>query len=274
MSAAGVSEAAALSEPGVVAELARYRLRAVLTSLGGVALLVVFVVGAVVVDDRLERLERIGVRVPGRVSEVDKALVFSHTVRVAFEYAEMAREAVINLDDESPVYEIGDEVTVLVDPADDDVVTLPGEANQSPWTSWPMVASLIVAGAALGAGVGGLFRVRIQRRVLRRNPWRRMPFHYCELPGPRRSVRPVAMVDDGTAGQVVKIGCVWRWRLKRLGVRDVDEIDVAGTFDRSIVLRADANTNLVSARRPWTERGERRLRRRICEQRSLQAEQT
>lgn len=161
---------------------------------------------------------------------------------------------------------------MLVDPADVDVVTLPGEANASPWSWAPVLASFLVGGLAVGTGVGGLFRARIHRRVLQQNPWRRMPLHYCELPGPRSSVRPVAVLGDGTAGQVVKIGCVWRWRLKRLGLRDVDEIDVAGEFERSIVLRADANTNLVSARRPWTKRGERRLRRRICEQRSLQAE--
>jgi hypothetical protein len=251
---------AALDAPGVRRALRTYQRNAFGLFVGGLALLLVFVWGADRVETRREELERTGRRLDGAVVRVRDG-----RLDVRFLDGGAVRTARIHLDDESPHYEVGQPVLVLVDPDDEHHLSVPGETNQSPWTIWPMVVALIGGAMAAIAGGWSLVRALRQRRRLRRGPWRRVTFTYREVARPRNSVRALVLVREAGVDHLVTVASSLKRRLRRSGLRSGREADIVGDLSSDAVLRVVGSNELVSVRPPRTDRGARRWRRELDE---------
>jgi hypothetical protein len=147
-----------------VAALRSRRLRYGLLSLLGLACLITFMVSAIAVSRRAELLEGSGIRYPGTVVTVDqKHLGGGGSLEVLFRTASGERRASITLNDSSPRYRLGQPTVVIVDPVDDDHLSIPGETNQSMTTVVPMIVALVGGFVVFVAGIAG--SIRAHRRV-------------------------------------------------------------------------------------------------------------
>ena len=223
--------------------LRSYRLRAWGLLAAGVVLLIGFMVAASVVEGRADKLDRTGAHVPGVITDV-QGQGERGAVVVSFVWQGAGRSTRVHLNASSPRYRTGQDVDVVVDRADPDHVSLPGETNQSPATTYPMIFALVGGAVLLGAATASLFRARRQRRLLQRSTWRRTPVTYDEI-RTRAGARPVLQIDSGT----VRLSTVPVWRLKKSGLRDATEVEVAGDVDRHAVVRV-AGGRLLSVRPP------------------------
>ncbi|HSH58989.1 MAG TPA: DUF3592 domain-containing protein [Acidimicrobiales bacterium] len=250
---------AALDEAGVRDALRRYRRNASWILLAGTVLFVMFAIAATVVEGRAEELERSGIQVEGRVIDYSPGGRYvSGTVEVEFYVGQERRTELVHLDDESPEYEVGQVVTVFVDRDDRSRVSVKGETNQSPWTVWPMIISLVAGVAGMITGGWSLLRARRQRKLLSRQPWRRVKLQYREIPGPRGSVRPLVLLADGGSEHLLTLTGMLRSRLGKTGLRMAREAEVVGEVPSYVVLRAAGSDTVVSARPPATKRARRR----------------
>ena len=254
----------AIDAPGVSAALARERQKGWGVFVGGVLLFAAFTVGATVVEGRAEELEQNGGRVQGQVLSYSPGTrLFAENVDVEFIFDERRRTERVQLDDSSPVYEVGQSVVVLVDPLDPNRLTLEGEINQSQWTVWLMIFALLAGLVGIIAGLSVLFRVRRQRRLLSVTSWRLLRIRYLEVPS-GNSTRGLLRVIDG-GDHVLSLVSTARWNLGRQGLRGAEEAQVAGELPGYVVIRANDTGRLVSARTPRTARAERRWRNRFTE---------
>lgn len=245
--------------PGVGSALGKYRNRGLSVLLVGGALLVVFVVAASVVENRAEQLEQVGLRVDGTVVEVNPGLRSAGNIHVAFVHRNRQRRSVVHLNDSSPRYEAGQAVTVLVDPTDEERVSLSGETNQSRLTVVPMILALVVGLYATIVGGSMIVRSRRQRRVLRANPWRleSVDFRFRQ--------------DNGTGTAAVRlagehlllIASSLRRRIERSGLAATSPIEVAGDPLDYLVLRTPGSDVLSSGRPPRSRWARRRWRHRF-----------
>lgn len=243
--------------------LRRYRQRCWVWTGGGLVLLVVFTVAAIVVENRAEDLEAHGERIPGTVVNIIQG--DGGAIEVSFVWRGDGRRERIHLDAESPLYRPGQAIVVLVDPDDPDHVSVPGETNQSPLTVWPMSFALAGSVLALITGIWGLVRSARQRAMLSTFSWRPLDGRHVVIPGFRGSIRAVVLLrpKDAPEGHVLTFVSMPRWRVGRLGFPTAGEFDVAGPVPGYVVIRAPASGALVSARPAYTRRSERRWRRAI-----------
>lgn len=253
---------AALDAPGVRAALDRYRRNALLILIGGAVLLIAFLVAVVRVERAAAELERTGYRVPGEVVDVDPGMRTPGSIDVSYAYRDVRRTVVIHLDSESPDYEVGDAVEVLIDRDDLDHVSVSGETNQSPWTVWPMIGALIGGLVAAIAGGRSLGRVVRQRRLLAAEPWWRTPARYCAVPRGRGAVRGVVLIEHEGLRRIFTVPDVTPSRLRRAALRDRHDIELVGDVGGWIVLRSPGNPVVLSASRPARKGSRRRWLRR------------
>ncbi|WHT20253.1 DUF3592 domain-containing protein [Crossiella sp. CA-258035] len=152
----------------------RLRVRGGLMLLSGLALVVGFITGATVLEDRAAGLEATGVRVPGVVVQVRQGFVRgvpdSIEVRFAVDGTERVRS--MNLNDGSPVLNPGDEITVFYDRDDPERIGAPGVPNDPFWAFIPMVIAFVLGTPLSVAGAIGYGRWRRRARALRRSGWR------------------------------------------------------------------------------------------------------
>lgn len=243
-------------------ELHTYRRHAWIFVAAGLALLVGFVVAASWVAGAAEELEETGARVPGTVVE-RRGSGEDGSIVVEFSWEEELRTEVVQLDAESPRYQRHQPVTVLVDRDNPGRVSVLGEWNQSELTVLPMVLALVGGVGMLITGVWGLVRARRQRRLLERTGWRRVACCYAEI-NSGRSVRALVVLDEADGSKpVLTLASVGRWRLGKSGFRQATAVDVAGSSNDYVVLRAPDEGPLMTARPPATRRAEKRWRRAV-----------
>jgi hypothetical protein len=189
------------------------------------------------------------------------------SVRVSFEYEGAARRETINLDAESRRYEVGQPVTVIVDPDDPAHVTLPGETDQSEWGVVAFVVLLVGGAGTVLTAVWSLVRSNRQRAVLLRFPWRTLPVRFAQISGPRGAVRAVLLVvtPDRAEGVVLTLASTTRWRLPQAAETASLECHIAGPLPGYAVIRTPQSSKLLSARPPYWSRSERKWRRALEE---------
>jgi hypothetical protein len=158
----------ALNDPATSAAVRAGRRRALAWLLGGLAILTLAVVLISIASDRQDALVREGTRVEGVVVAVRHPLrgPKSVTYRYVFEGQEFSGHI-----GASEFYEVGDVVTVFVDPDQPDRSTLPDEQPQSGVAYWVTIFAIVLGFAGLGSGAWSLLQWRWRRRVLRASPW-------------------------------------------------------------------------------------------------------
>jgi Protein of unknown function (DUF3592) len=114
-------------------------------------------------DDRQERLEARGARVEGIVIKASTPFR-SGPSSVCFRYVFGGREYVVSIYG-SGGYDVGERVTVYVDPDHPASATLPGEQPQSPATYWLTMTMIVSSLWLMLAGVVGLWKAWRQRRA-------------------------------------------------------------------------------------------------------------
>ena len=246
----------AIEEPAVRRSLRGYRFRALLTLAFGLLALAGALIGIVIVESRAAQLELTGERFQGRVVSVG-----SDSLVVAFTYHGTERTAGIQLNDSSPTYTLNQPVTVIVDYADPEHLTIRGETNQSQGTVLPMIWAFVAGLFAVLMGVWMLFRARRQAHVLRSGPWRRVRMrYYAEL-----RKRPFFLIETGTrGGSILLLATMTRWRLARAHLPEASSVDLVESPDHPgyVVMRSASHPDiLISARVP--RGGESRFRKRL-----------
>ena len=253
----------AIDSPGVRASLAAARRRAWLVLAGGLVLFVAFVAAASIVEGRADELERSGERVDGIVVSYSPGTrLVSERVDVQFTFDGVVRHERVHLDDSSPRYAEGQHVVVVVDADDPSHYTLTGETNQSDWTVWPMILALLAGAGGLIAGPSTLVRVRRQRRLLSSQPWRPINARYLEIRS-GNSVRGLLRVTEDGVAHVLTLVSYARWNLRRLGLREFQNLEIVGELPGYVVVHATNCDRVVSARPPYSARTERRWLRRF-----------
>lgn len=235
--------------------VARYRQAGIGWFLAGAALLVVAVVVASWMGARSEGLERSGVEVPGRVVDTGGGLRLSGSVTVAFEWGGMEQRRTIGLNSNSPRYELGDPVTVLVDPDDPSRVRTTEEPNDPTWSVWLFVATIIAGATGLSVGIVTLRRSRRWRKLLQHHEWRLVNYDYREVPV-ARTVQPLVAIDEPSGRVVRGTASCPRWRLRPL--RAGTSLYIAGAPEGPFVAAPERGGPLFEL---WRARSDRRQRR-------------
>ena len=136
--------------------------RAIATVLGGLLLLGLFAVGAVMLDNRATEFEARGTHVPGVVTRVYGGFRQSWTAEVRYRAHGVERVGSINVDS-TPDFKVGDPITVIYDPADPERIAAPGFPND---LAVAIVAMALIALAGLSTFIVGL--VHLARAVFTR----------------------------------------------------------------------------------------------------------
>lgn len=160
----------AIENPATAAAVRAGRRRAGLGFLGGFAALTLAIVLISLASDRQDLLVREGVRVTGTVVGVNHPLRGPNSVD--YRYAFGGREYAGHIG-ASEFYELGERVTVFVDPEQPGRSTLPDEQPQSGPVYWVTIFAVVLGFAGVGAGGWSLYLWRRRRRILRTSPWRR-----------------------------------------------------------------------------------------------------
>jgi hypothetical protein len=239
----------AIDAPGVRSSLRSYRWRALAVLLAGIGLFVGFAAAAVKVETAADELQRTGYRVPGEISHVDPGFRTSGSVDITYTYLDVPRRAVVHLDSDSPRYQVGEPVVVVMDRDDPERVTLVGENNDPPATVLPMIAALIGGVIAMPAGGIALIRARRQRQLLAAEPWRRTKVRY-RLVTAGRSARGVLLVEHEGVAHLLLVPTMARYRLRNTQISDTGEVDLVGDVTRQIVVRSVAGGPLVTGEHP------------------------
>lgn len=138
--------------------------RALGVFVAGFVMLVLFGVGAVVLDDYGAELEARGTRVEGVVLAVQGGGRNPWTADVRYHAAGQSREEQISLGDNGSTTRTGDRITLVYDPADPERVAVPGVHSDPVWAVWLMIALALGAGAGLVSGPVLLYRALVLRR--------------------------------------------------------------------------------------------------------------
>lgn len=200
-------------EPAFATEATRaaYRGRLTTTVAAAVGLTAGFVLFGFLLGEsgsRLVALQENGVRVRGTVTDTTRDFPYlNDSVHYRYEVDGEGRAGVVLLDDESPRYDVGEEVVVLADP-DTGVSTLKGEDNDPAWLVAAMIV-LFIGGIAgpflLGPRLLSWWRMSL---VLRQLPWVPAKVRIQTYQGYKRQ-RLVALVEDPRAGpQVLGVGAL------------------------------------------------------------------
>lgn len=252
----------AIDAPGIRGALRSYRRNAAVITLLGVVLVVGFVVLANRLETDSEQLERTGVRVPGRVVDVDPGFRNPGSIDVAFAVAGEQRAARIALDSSTHDYVVGQPVVVVIDREDPDHLSIVGESNDPPGVVLMMAMALVAGGFAVGIGATSLARVARQWRLLAAEPWRRVPARVRDVPVGRGAVRRVILIDEGRQLRIFTVAGTRRTRLARAGIQDRQDLELVGRLDGHIVVRAVRGVVVLSASRPRRAAARRRWLRR------------
>jgi hypothetical protein len=138
----------------------------------GAAMLTAFLVLVVHYEGPASALESSGVHVEGVITSVtgQEEAPVDGAVDVQYSYAGQAFNTRVYRDDTSPLYHVGEAVTVTLDPSDPQVATVGGSDNEAPAQVWLLVVLLLGGGLAVVLGLAILIDVRLARRKARMAP--------------------------------------------------------------------------------------------------------
>jgi len=136
----------------------------------GAAMLIAFLVLVDHYEGPALALESSGVHVEGVISSVigQRMAPADGAVDVQYSYAGQSFDAHIYRDDTSPVYHVGEAVTVTLDPSDPSVATVGGSDNESPGLVALLIVLLLGGGVGVLIGPGMLIAMRLSRQRARR----------------------------------------------------------------------------------------------------------
>jgi hypothetical protein len=179
--------------------------------------------------------------------EYSGATVFSpDSVVVEFGPEAELRTARVWLDDSSPRYSVGDQVTVVIDPDHPERVSLLGESNLPPLATWPVDVSLIGGIFAACFGIAAVLRAYRQEYLLSSTRWTRIPVRSVAI-RPGIVTGPLVTVDTPEPPDVMTIAACLRRRVNRSGLLDAETVDYAKDIDDYIVLRVPDSNLVLSA---------------------------
>lgn len=164
------------SVPESVATMAvrRLRRRGRVMFLIGLLLFAGFVVGANLLVNRADELLTTGEPTSGVVVGESSGIGGSAgSIDVRFTIAGVERTRSMNLDDSSPVLEVGERITVFYDRHDPERIAAPGVSNDPFLPNLLTVVAFVLSATLLPPGVIGLIRWSRRARSLRRHGWRR-----------------------------------------------------------------------------------------------------
>ena len=132
----------------------------------GVAMLAGFLVLVVHYEGPAMTLQSSGVHVEGVVTSVigQGEAPADGAVEVQYAYAGQTFDVRIYRDDESPVYQTGEAVTVTLDPSDPQVATVGGSDNTGPGVVWLLIVLLLGGGVAVFLGLWMLIALTLAGR--------------------------------------------------------------------------------------------------------------
>jgi hypothetical protein len=131
-------------------------------------------IGFLVLVDHYEgpalALESSGVHVEGVISSVigQRVAPADGAVDVQYTYAGQSFDTHVYRDDTSPLYHLGEAVTVTLDPSDPSVATVGGSDNESPGLVVLLIVLLLGGGVGVLLGPGMLIAMRLTRQRARR----------------------------------------------------------------------------------------------------------
>lgn len=162
-------KAGVLGAPGLPKGLRSLRLAWLSLTLLGAAMLIAFLVLVVHYEGPSLALESSGVHVEGVISSVigQGVAPADGAVDVQYAYAGQSFDTHVYRDDTSPVYHVGEAVTVTLDPSDPHVATVGGSDNEAPAVVWLLAGLLIGGGIAVLLGLAiliGMRRARLKAR--------------------------------------------------------------------------------------------------------------
>jgi hypothetical protein len=255
----GEGETPAIESDGIRTGLRRHLAVSFGVTLVGVALLAVFAVMALSSGSRNDRLERNGVEADGRIIGLDPTAGLTiGAVDVEFRLQDRLRQERVFLNSDSPRYDVGQSVTVLVDPNDPEVVTIAGESNNPPAFVWPMVFALVLGFLASLSGATAIHQNWRKRRILTEHPWRTVAIDYRDAPGRRKlTTRPFVRLSERRSDTVLRLAEAPTQRIKKSGLPSVDHAQVASDDKRRYVLRPVGSDTTFLARAPKRERQRR-----------------
>jgi hypothetical protein len=160
-----------LGAPGAPDGLRSQRRVALSATLLGAAMLITFVVLLNHYEGPASDLQSSGVQVEGVVTSLrgQGQAPLNGAVDVRYAYAGQTFDTQIQRDDTSPFYQVGEAVTVTLDPSDPHVATVGGSDNLAPEVVWPLVVLLVLGGGAVFFGLVMLIVIRLARRKARRS---------------------------------------------------------------------------------------------------------
>lgn len=207
-------------------------------------------VGAVAIvdqwEERSEVLARTGRRAAGVVVDVDRGIPFPDgRIDVRFEADGGVHLKQINLDSDSPEYEVGDQVEVIYDPENPSNLMTTEEHNASGWSAFGFVVGVV--GGLVAMPAGWTIRRRAQRwtRMLQAAPWRQVESTYKETPaGP--TIQALLRLRDGSDGVVGGVTSVVRWRLGAL--RGLREVWIVGDLHGPVIVAPSRGGPLFEVR--------------------------
>jgi hypothetical protein len=158
----------ALDDPAIAAAVRTGRRRALAWLFGGLATFTLAVVLISIASDRQDALVRGGTRVEGVVVDVRHPLRGPNSVTYRYDFEGQVLSGHIGA---SEFYEVGDVVTVFVDPDRPERSTLPDEQPQSAFAYWVTMFAIVLGLAGLSSGAWSMLQWRGRRRVLEASPW-------------------------------------------------------------------------------------------------------
>ncbi|HUR17655.1 MAG TPA: DUF3592 domain-containing protein [Acidimicrobiales bacterium] len=234
----------------------RYRRSGRTWLLAGVLLMVVACIIAVRAEDRSEELARTGRHTSGVVTAVRHGGRLSEgSINVRFQAASILYEERINLNSDSPIYRVGQQVEVIYDPSNPSNVRTTAEENDSALGIFVFCVAFVASFVALPVGFTVVRRARRWRRMLRKSPWSKVSATYKELPA-GRTIQPILRLGRGPDAAVGTVTSSLRGRLKSL--RPVAELYIVGDLAGPAVVAPSPIGPFFEFRRSRRKRKQRR----------------
>jgi hypothetical protein len=217
--------------------LRRYFRRAAVTIVVGIVVLVATGIVARIGDDRADRLQRDGIEIQG----VSFAATAGSWVHFDYLFRGVQRHGAVRA---TRPYSAGDFVVVLVDPDDSSRVTLLGERNEAPSTSWRLIELGIIGGAIVLLGVCSIGRGLRQRRFLSQHPWEDRPIRVVVLSKWKRPSYQIAVGPK--RWQPLDVSTTTPWRRAWSGMRSASLVEVATVGGKYVLVRVPGSESVLS----------------------------
>jgi hypothetical protein len=251
----GSKRSRAIDAPGVRTGLRRKQAARLLVIALGVITVAAGAIGIGHHRRGADTLRHNGVEVTGRV--VAKG---SDSVTVSYAFNGRARSFTAPLGDSAPGFRVGQRILILVDPNDPDRRLVQGQAQSTDWLPILLGAVIAIGGLAVIVGIVGLARGSRETRLLRTGEWRRVGLRTARRPALPGLGRHVILVNETGREHVLGITSTGLGDGAMRALHGRDRAEIVGDPTERIVLRAEGDRRVVSARRAPNRTVDRRWR--------------